>query len=133
MNHRQDLILKRDLLDKEAECIDKQGTQIANQPNKPAITCVLQNCLRKLVCFFFFPPPQTASFTPYARLIWTTRMRHLPLQTLSQHRGSCPWHSRPWRFCRTGDSLLHLCAKNYLCSSIPVLVPNFSLEILKSK
>lgn len=56
MNHRQDLILKRDLLDKEAECIDKQGTQIANQPNKPAITCVLQNCLRKLVCFFFFPP-----------------------------------------------------------------------------
>lgn len=49
MNHRQDLILKRDLLEKEAECIDKQETQITNQPNKPTITCVLQNRLRKLL------------------------------------------------------------------------------------
>lgn len=49
MNHRQDLILKRDLLEKEAECIDEQGTQITNQPNKPTITFVLQNCLRKLL------------------------------------------------------------------------------------
>lgn len=49
MNHREDLILKRDLLEKEAECVDEKGTQITNKPNKPAITCVLQNCLRKLV------------------------------------------------------------------------------------
>lgn len=53
-------------------------------------------------------------------------MRYLPLQTLSQHREICPWHSRPQRFCRTGDSLLHSCAKSYLYSSLPVLDLHFS-------
>lgn len=44
MNHRQDLILKRDLLEKEAECIDEQGTQIT----KPIKQANNNLCITKL-------------------------------------------------------------------------------------
>lgn len=82
MSHRQELILKRDLLDKNAECIEEQGTsppqnQRQKKPQNQTPTIhLLRNSLRNN---YFFFPLRIHPFTHYARLIWTTRVRHLLL------------------------------------------------------
>lgn len=69
MNHRQELILKRDLLEKKAGCIEKEGTQMEKKkPNqkqqpKPPKQLVYYKTALETSCFGGFFSSQTALFT----------------------------------------------------------------------